>query len=111
MRNEPSRSLIELFEFIIKEAQERGFGGYGICDLIDRLYKKDLIGIGESIKILSIIGVNRPKEIPHTQHYFWPNTPEYAAARIEFLQRILRAFKSGKALNVEALKQLVNTNN
>jgi len=102
-----TRPSVELLEILFKEATDRGFGNYGICDFIARLINRDIIGMCEGIKLEAFIAINRPKDIPHNQSYYWPTGPLYTGTRLNFIKRILDAFKNNKPRTVDELRELV----
>lgn len=86
------RNYVELFTVLLAEAKDRGFGIYGICMLVDRLIQKEVFNPAEGEKIHGAIQANRPKDIPASQAYFWPNNSEYTPHRLEFINKLLNAY-------------------
>jgi len=86
------RTCVELFTILLAEAKERGFGIYGICNFVDRLVINRVFTVAEGIKIVSALAINRPKDIPENQHYYWPTGSDYTQVRIEFIDKLLYAY-------------------
>lgn len=108
--NPEHRTLIQLLELLLKEGTDRGFGNLGICGLIERLQHRGTIGMCEAMRVSLIIMVNRPKDVPHQQHYYWPPGPEYKETRLQFLTRLLNAFKNSRPTTVKELNEIMNNN-
>lgn len=87
------RPLKVLYSIVLEEAEERGFGIYGICEFIDRLARKGVITSLEFHKMTTDIYQNKPDNVLRSG-YFWGTGCFFTSDRIKFIKGRIEALSN-----------------